>query len=596
MKEAEEMKNWMIALGVAAVVGCAADCAPSAPAACRAGQVVPPAPDEQTRALEAMIRSAMRRNRIVGMGAAVISADQELLCAGYGYADRSRGTPATAGSLFPLGSVTKLFTATAVMQLVEQGTLDLDAPVSRYLTDLGRSGAYAAGPTVRQLLTHHGGLPGNHMEGFELKRPEPTAFRQLPRLLAAEPAACAPDTVFAYSNAGYGLLGCLVEKASGTAYADFVTRGILEPLAMSRTRFFQTEEDGRQSVMGFDGRREVPLYPIRDLPAGALMSSAADMERFMRFIFDHGGHGVLGHAAFAEMTRGQNGNVPLDGEFSIGLGYWLIKPFPVNDLFASHGGDIPPFHALLVTMPERRTGVFLAANSSGAASALIPLAVEMVRSVYAWQTGAPVPEPAPPARFRLDSTARDALPGLYASPLGLVEIRSRRGRLLADLQGLPLELVPRADGVFAPEASVLGLFSIPLPQLRPLRFSFFESDGRRYFRIAALGVLAGLGERFVPGKVPAAWQARAGRYRRVQRDPNASCLWPRNVSLGWDQRRGLLLAYEVPGLRGTFPLEVRDDGRAVIRGKGTGLGETITARHEGGAILLEWSGMLLEKE
>lgn len=545
--------------------------------------------------LEQMIRETMRRNRIVGMSAVVSAGGVPLLCEGYGYADRARRIPATADSVFPLGSVTKLFTATAVMQLVEQGLVDLDAPVSRYLPELSREGRHADGPTVRQLLTHHGGLAGNIMEGFELLAPDPTEFRGLPGLLAAQPAACAPDMIFAYSNAGYGLLGCLVERVSGQPYAERVERGILAPLGMSRTRYFLAPEDGRQSVMGYEGRRETPIYPIRDVPAGAAMSCAADMERFMRFMIGGGRDGVLGREAFQEMTRRQNGGVALDGEFPIGLGYWLLEPFQADGPFVSHAGDIPPFHAVLVTMPAHGIGVFLAANSSGAASALIPLAVDLLRTVYTRQTGKTVEEPALPAKVALQTGAMDQLAGLYASPLGLLEVRRRGRRLVTTLQGFPLDLVPRESGVFTAEARLLGLLPLRIAQLEPLRIRFFEEQGRRYLRISAMGVLAGVGERFEPGVVPREWRARAGRYVPVMQSSNVRHRWPRDISLVVDDRHGLSLRYDFPGLRGTFPLEVLDAGRAVIRGKGTGLGDTLLARDEGGEATLDWSGMKLVK-
>ena len=207
-------------------------CALAAP---RAGAEahVRPRPQEQARRLEQMIRSAMKKNRIVGLSATVLSEGESLLCAGWGHADGERRKPVTAESLFPIGSVTKLFTATAVMQLVERGKVDLDAPLSRYLPELAGSALDAHEPTVRQVLTHHAGIPGNYMEGFELEKPVPEAFRQLPRLAAGLPPACAPDTVFAYSNEGYALLGSLVERAGGMPYGEAVTRGILEPLGMS---------------------------------------------------------------------------------------------------------------------------------------------------------------------------------------------------------------------------------------------------------------------------------------------------------------------------------------------------------------------------
>jgi CubicO group peptidase (beta-lactamase class C family) len=556
---------------------------------------------KQARALEGMIRSAMRRHGIVGMSAVVVSGDTRLLEAGYGFADRSSRIPVTPETLFPLASVTKLFTATAVMQLVEQGRVDLDSPVSRYLPELVQlrstaPGVTALGPTVRQLLTHHGGLPGNIMEGFELLRPDPTRFREVPRLLGSTPPACAPDTVFAYSNSGYSLLGCLVERVGGTGYADFVTRRILGPLGMSRTRFFLSPADSEGTAMGYEGRRQVPVYPMRDIPAGALMSSGEDMEKFMGFVFDRGRDGVLGRAAFDEMTSRQNAGNVLDGDFSIGLGYWLIKPFPVEDAFASHAGDQPPFHTVLVTIPERRIGVFLAANSSRNSSALIPLAVDLVRAVYSWQTGKQVVDPPVPQRVPLGTDALARLAGRYASPMGLIEVQPRGGKLLARALGLPLELVPRADGTFTAELSLLGVLAVPLRPLQPLRFTPFEAGGHAYLRISALGILAGVAERLPQGEVSAAWKARAGSYRIVQRGENTNYRWPRDIALRFDRRSGmLLLSYAFPGARASFPLLTPNDGQAVIAGKGTGLGETITA-HEDGVDSLEWSGLLLKRE
>jgi CubicO group peptidase (beta-lactamase class C family) len=549
------------------------------------------------RALEGSIRSAMRKQGIVGMSAIAVSGDRRILAKGYGYADRSRKIPVTVDTVFPLASITKLFTATAVMQLVERGDVDLDSPVSRYLPRVARSGSPVSDPTVRQLLTHHSGLQGNIMEGFELKEPDPIAYRDVPRLLAGFPPVSRPDTVFAYCNAGYSLLGCLVEEVSGTDYADFVDSRILEPLGMSRTRFLLTRADVEGAAMGYDGRTPVPVYPMRDIPAGALLSTAMDMEKFMRFVLEHGRDGVLGREAFAEMIRRQNAQVALDGDFSIGLGYWLIKPFDVEDAFASHAGDIPPFHTVLVTIPDQRIGVFLAANSSRDPTALIPLAVELVRAVYAEQSGEPVDDPPLPPKVRLDRTVLDSLAGKYASPLGLMDLRARGGKLLARVGGVPIELVPRTDGSFTAELSLLGLLSVPVPPLKKVRFSRVENGDRTYLRITTLGIMAGIAERLPLADVPQAWRSRAGRYAIVPRGANASYRWPRDISLEFDSRSGLLLlSYTFAGQRAPFPLLAMNDAEAVIAGTGTGLGDTINAREESGEIFLEWAGLLLKRE
>lgn len=582
-------KSLALAMTGAMTLASGAGCGTSGPGSSPAGTL--------TDALEGSIRSSMRKQGITGMSAVVVSGGRRVLAAGYGFADRSGRIPVTIDTLFPLASITKLFTATAVMQLVEQGTVDLDSPVSRYLPQMAASGGFRDGPTVRQLLTHHAGLTGNIMEGFELKEPDPTAFRDVPRLLAGMPRTSAPDTVFAYCNAGFSVLGCLVEQACGAGYADAVTRRILEPLGMSRTRFFLAPSDAEGAAVGYEGRTPVPIYPMRDIPAGALLSTAADMERFMSFVFDRGRDGVLGRAAFDEMTRRQNGGVALDGDFSIGLGYWLIAPFQADAAFVSHAGDIPPYHTVLVTIPDRRIGIFLAANSSRDPSALIPLAVELVRAVYEDQTGKPVDDPPLAPRIRLDRADLESLTGRYASPLGLLDVRTRGGRLLTRVQGVPVELVPRADGTFTAELSVLGLLSVPVAPLKTVRFSRFESGGKPCLRITALGIMAGLAEQLPDAAVPAAWRARAGRYAIVPRGANARYRWPRDVSLEFDDRSGLLLlSYTFAGQRAPFPLVASSDREAVIAGLGTGLGDRITVREGGSGVYLEWAGLLLERE
>jgi CubicO group peptidase (beta-lactamase class C family) len=547
--------------------------------------------------IESLIRSAMRKQRIVGMSALVVSGDRRVLASGYGLADRSRKVPVTMDTVFPLASVTKLFTAMAVMQLAERGLVDLDAPVSRYLPEMARSGRFDAGPTVRQLLTHHSGLTGNIMEGFELKEPDPTAFREVPRLAANMPPASAPGTVFAYCNAGYSLLGCLLEAVTGTDYTDFVTSGILEPLGMSGTRFYLTRADAEGAAVGYEGRRPVPLYPLRDIPAGALLSTAADMERFMRFVFDRGRDGVLGRVAFDEMTKRQNAGVALDGDFTIGLGWWLIAPFTASEAFVSHAGDIPPCHSVFVTIPDLRIGVFLAANSSRDPTALIPLAVEIVRAVYADRTGRPADDLPLPPRVQLDEAALESIAGCYASPLGLLDISARHGRLLTRVSGAPVELVPRAGGTFTAELSLLGIASAPVAPLAKVRFHLLEAGGKTYLRISMLGIMAGVAEKLDAADVPRAWKARTGRYAIVPRDANASYRWPQEVELAIDRRSGLLLlTYSFAGQRSAFPLLVLDDGTAAIAGTGTGLGDAVTARDEGGEVCLEWAGLLLRRE
>ncbi|MCX7029144.1 MAG: hypothetical protein NTU62_03380, partial [Spirochaetes bacterium] len=150
---------------------------------------------------------------------------------------------------------------------------------------------------------------------------------------------------------------------------------------------------------------------------------------------------------------------------------------------------------------------------------------------------------------------------------------------------------------FTPELSLLGLLSIPVSPLKKVRFSRFESGGKTCLRITALGIMAGVAKKLPGADVPKAWKARAGRYVIVPRGANASYRWPRDVSLEFDDRTGLLLlSYTFAGQRAPFPLVALNDREAVIAGTGTGLGDTITAREENGEMFLEWAGLLLRRE
>jgi len=155
---------------------------------------------------------------------------------------------------------------------------------------------------------------------------------------------------------------------------------------------------------------------------------------------------------------------------------------------------------------------------------------------------------------RLDQTVLEGLAGNYASPMGLIEVHPRAGRLLARVMGLPLELIPRADGSLTAELSLLGVVSVPVSQLASLRISPFESGGQRYLRITTTGILAGVAER-LPKLTSEGMEGSVRTVRYCPRGENASYRWPREISLQLDNRTGLmLLSYLFPGQRSSFPL------------------------------------------
>ncbi len=567
------------------------------------------APSDLRAGLHEYIEREMRENRIVGLSAAVIAGGRTVVLEGFGTADRETGVPVTARTLFPIGSTTKLFTATAVMQLVEKGLVDLDAPIETYLPDFSirRRNGQEGAITVRQLLTHHSGLPGNLYADFQPDEPRPDEFRRLPELVGSQTLADRPGTVFAYSNLGYALLGCVIESVSGLPYTAYVQANVLNPLRMTQTLMLPPEnptaESNPQVTRGYRGRRAVDVYAIRDLPAGAMLSSGVDMTAFMRMVLSAGAAPsgrILKRGTFEQMVRRQNAGVDLDQDFAIGLGYWLIDPIGLpGERLASHGGDLPPFHSVLVTLPDAGIAVFLAGNSATTRGTVITMASEIVRRVYEAETGVACPPMEPADRVALEPEFASSLPGLYASPVGLLEVTIRGGRLRLGIEGLPLklELVPRADGTFTPELRLLRLIRLRPEGLDGLVFRPFRVDGTQCLQIAAAGVAAGAAMRFDPAPPQPQWLDRTGRYRITKGGSNGVRENLQSVRVDYDRRRGvMLLRCRLVGQRMSLPLGILGDNRAVILGHGNGLGDTLEWLDTPSGEALHWSGLTLERE
>lgn len=204
----------------------------------------------------------------------------------YGLADPAAGTPVTPDTRFNLASTGKLFTIVAVMQLVQQGKLDLDAPVGQYLPDWPVA-TVREQVTPRHLLMHTSGLGLYWGAAFDARRPSLQRLSDHLPLLSAEPAF-PPGTGWRYSNVGYQLLGLLVEKLSGEDYHDYVARHVFAPAGMADSGFFAMDgrAEGvavpRRGGTGPDRDQRLPMPEPRGGAAGGGYSTARDLLRFHR--------------------------------------------------------------------------------------------------------------------------------------------------------------------------------------------------------------------------------------------------------------------------------------------------------------------------
>ncbi|MDN5780817.1 MAG: beta-lactamase family protein [Luteimonas sp.] len=349
-----------------------------APPAATAPVQVPPPPEVDgipalTQAdaqawLDGFFPYALATGDIAGAVVVVVKDGQVLLQKGYGYADLAKHTPVDpANTLFRPGSISKLFTWTAVMQLVEQGKLDLDADVNQYL-DFEIPARDGKPATLRQIMTHTAGFEEQIRALITAKDSEITPLGEALKHWVPE-RIHAPGSTPAYSNYATAVAGYIVQRVSGEPFDDYIDRHIFQPLGMAHSSFHQPLQPALLAKMskGYskasDG--EPKDYEFISLaPAGSLASTGADMARFMIAHLQNGTYGdarILGADTARKMhTTGQVSVGPLNRMM---LGFYETS---VNGHRAiAHGGDTQWFHSDLQLFPDDGVGIFVSMNSSG---------------------------------------------------------------------------------------------------------------------------------------------------------------------------------------------------------------------------------------
>ncbi|WP_064749163.1 serine hydrolase domain-containing protein [Lysobacter antibioticus] len=332
-----------------------------------------PAPAVSAADLEAyvdgLVPSALARGGLAGAVVVVVRDGRTLLSKGYGYADLARRRPMDpARTLVRPGSVSKLFVWTAVMQLVEQGRLDLDADVNRYLDFRIRD--YAGQPaTLRQLMTHSAGFEESTKHLFAR---DAAHLQPLGRYLReVQPQRIyPPGRVPAYSNYGAALAGYIVQRVSGLPFDDYVERRILAPLGMRHSSFRQPLPKGLAAdlAQGYAtaGGPPIGFEYVNPAPAGSLSATAQDMAAFMNAQLGAGRYGdaVLLQPHSVQRLHAANWR-PIAGLDAIGLGFF--RRDGRGPLAIGHGGATEAFQSMLVLLPEHGVGLFVSASGPGRA-------------------------------------------------------------------------------------------------------------------------------------------------------------------------------------------------------------------------------------
>jgi len=308
-------------------------------------------------AIDSVVQAALAKAHVPGAALVVVRGDHVVHLNGFGEA-----TPVTP---FYLGSTTKSFTALAVLQLVEAGRVDPDAPVQRYLPWFALADSAASRAiTVRQLLLHRGGVPGRAGEYFlsDEDTSAAAAERHVRWLAGAKPVAG-----FSYSNLSYTTLGLIVEAASGMPYAAYLRARVFEPLGMTHTYTERADAErdglaqGYSVVLGWPIARRQPA-DRGDLAAGYLMSSASDVGQYLIAQVNGGrvpGQTGLSPAVIREMHQSRGAIVP-DRDIAFGFSITTLDSVRILDI----SGSVPTYLSRFVIAPDSGVGVALLANAN----------------------------------------------------------------------------------------------------------------------------------------------------------------------------------------------------------------------------------------
>ena len=306
----------------------------------------------------------MRKLKIPGVSFVLVQDGEIVLSKGYGVADLETGTPISPdATVMRIGSISKLFVATAVMQLVEEGKVELDADINQYLSAFQLEDRFSELVTLAQLLTHTAGYEDPPYESYT----DPTVVQPLGVYLADSmpPRSDPPGTVQRYCNLGYALAAYVVEEVSGQPFDQYVSEQILKPLGMSDSGYLLSLPLPDEMATGYfyEKRAQVP-QPMdydSDYPGGSMVSTADDLARFMLAHLEGGcyaGECILQPDTLAEMHR-QRVQTPHEGQ---AVTHGFVEAQQSGQRLLGHSGAIRGFGASLNLLPEHNLGYFFSFN------------------------------------------------------------------------------------------------------------------------------------------------------------------------------------------------------------------------------------------
>ncbi len=313
------------------------------------------------KALDGILDAAMRNGPYPGLGVAVEINGTVVYARSMGFADLQSGTPFARDTCFPIGSITKSFTALATLQLVAQGKLSLDEPVGNYVKDLPKP---IQGVAIRHLLNHTSGILNyTDQPGFPIESQSDLESAQVLQFVADKPLQFKPGTRFYYSNTDSYLLGLVIEQVSGLSYANYIQKHVLDPFGMKHTHYADFRDVVAHRSRGYT--QGIPPQPFAGaaqytasvaFSAGALQSTVDDLLKYRKGVFDSAATGADVRRLVVQTDSMTDGTLVY-----YALGSLIVRDFAGHRKI-SHSGVIAGSGAHYAYYPDDHLTIIVAGN------------------------------------------------------------------------------------------------------------------------------------------------------------------------------------------------------------------------------------------
>jgi CubicO group peptidase (beta-lactamase class C family) len=547
------------------------------------------------------IKNQLKTIHFTGCSLALLDGEEVVWAEGLGFANREESQPVELDSIFKAGSVTKIITALGILRLVDAGRISLDQPVADILPRVIFQ--YRTLPprkiTVRDLMTHHAGLPCDFRKNFYAKsfEDDPDPIENIIPFINTHPMPYPPGYILSYSNLGADLLGLIIQQVSGQRFADYIKTEVLQPLGMNSSSIDADESIKEKLVKGYSGDAGEWEPQLRDLPAGGLFTTATDLTKVAAVVMNHGrANGVqfLNPQIVREMLTPQNADNPRDFGLNIGLNWFLSYPnLRQAQKVCWHDGGTINFSTILICLPEQNLAVAVMLNSF-AALPVHALGTRILREALEERNIKPY-KPDKPNKSTLDLPKLNQAVGSYPTiSFGPVNLSVTGNQASVSIRGSELNLAPREDpGWYGLEMRLLGLIKIPMKQLDSLRIGFQEIEGEQFIAFENAGVRQAVGVRLEPQTVPQSWLDRLGMYKNL--DSNDLDFPSYNLVY----KNGYLMLETTVRKMGALQIVLLpvDDNHVITAGMGRFAREEISVQmDEDENEILELWGLLFNKE